>query len=877
MRHMIFEQADHYTVALLIKPTGFKLQELLDNYVIPLETKGLQRNQVIGFTLDYPSAKPSAKEMKAYLDNLLPALDSLGITHLLVADAGYFKTLVKKTRADPHFGYPLPCTIKGYEHMTVVLSVNHQALIYNPVLQSKLDMSLDTLSTALQGTYEALGSNIIHSAQYPQTLPDIAAALNQLHQFPLLTCDIETFSLRMNKAGIGSIAFAWDEHNGMAFLCDWTTNESHIDHDGNLMPGFGAYKATVLKRELIRQFFETYQGKVIWHNATFDLKILVYTLWMDTPLDTHGLLKGLEIMTRHFEDTKIIAYLATNSTAGNILSLKHLAHEFAGNWAVEEINDIRLIEPDALLTYNLVDALSTWYVYKKYRPILIKEHQLDLYESLMLPSIKTLIQIELTGMPMSDSEIQRVKAELEATAAKHLELITQSPIIKLLNVLVQTQKMEAANSKLKTKQHPLEKFADVVFNPNSGPQLQQLLYEQMGLPILDYTTKKQPATGAGTLEKLINHTDNPDYKAILEALIGYGKVSKILSTFIPAFENGMIKADGRRYLHGSFNLGGTVSGRLSSSDPNLQNLPAGSTYGKLIKECFVGPEGWLFVGADFASLEDRINALLTQDPAKLRVYTDGYDGHSLRAYAYFGDQMPDIVNTVESINSIGDKYPHLRQESKSPTFALTYQGTWMTMVKNLGWSEEKAKAVEANYHKLYAVSTQWVKQRIEEAAKKGYAEAAFGLRIRTPLLAQSLMGTRQTLREAEAEARTLGNAISGQSYGLLTNRAVNAFMKKVWDSPYKYDIKPVALIHDAIYLMIRDDADVVAWVNKHLTEEMAWQGLPEIKHDQVKLGAELDIFWPSWANGISLPATATKSDIITICSEAKNTFFNKAA
>lgn len=81
----------------------------------------------------------------------------------------------------------------------------------------------------------------------------------------------------------------------------------------------------------------------------------------------------------------------------------------------------------------------------------------------------------------------------------------------------------------------------------------------------------------------------------------------------------------------------------------MQNLPAGSTYGNLIKTCFTAPKGWLFVGADFASLEDRINALLTKDPNKLRVYTDGFDGHSLRAYAYFKNQMPNIEEAPEEV------------------------------------------------------------------------------------------------------------------------------------------------------------------------------------------------------------------------------------
>lgn len=198
----------------------------------------------------------------------------------------------------------------------------------------------------------------------------------------------------------------------------------------------------------------------------------------------------------------------------------------------------------------------------------------------------------------------------------------------------------------------------------------------------------------------------------------------------------------------------------------------------------------------------------------------------------------------------------------------------MTLVKNLGWSEEKAKSVEANYHKLYQVSTQWVQDQIAEAAKKGYAEAAFGLRIRTPLLHQSLMGTSITPRESQAEARTLGNAISGQSYGQLTNRAAVAFMQKVWNSKYRLDILPVAMIHDAIYLMIRDDLEVVEWANRELTKAMAWQDLPEIQHPDVHLGAELDIFWPDWSNGITLSNDASAKEIQEICFLGKDKFLN---
>ena len=239
------------------------------------------------------------------------------------------------------------------------------------------------------------------------------------------------------------------------------------------------------------------------------------------------------------------------------------------------------------------------------------------------------------------------------------------------------------------------------------------------------------------------------------------------------------------------------------------------------------------------------------------------------------EEVYPIEAEAAIINSINKRYPTCRQDSKSPTFALTFQGTWMTMVKNLGWSEEKAKKVEANYHRLYAESTRWVKARIAEAAKCGYAEGAFGLRIRTPLLAQTLLGTRSTPREAEAEARTVGNAISGQSYGLLNSRAMNEVMDKVRASKYRLDILPVAQIHDAGYYLIRDDVEVVTFANKVITEAMAWQELPEIQHDEVKLSAQLDIFWPDWSNPITIPNNADQDTIRSICSKAKESYESK--
>jgi DNA polymerase-1 len=879
MRHIIFQEANSYSIAVLVKGTSFNKSELRFNYVDPLVKRGLAEQEMIAFTLKYnPDGKAPVTVIKEYLGNLLPALDGLGVKHLYVTDANYFKTLTGQAKAEPHYGYVLPCKIKGYEHMSVVLGLNYQQLIYNPSLQQKLDLSLHALASGVSGNYQAIGTNIIHSAQYPETYSEIAAALQSLHQYPDLTCDIEGFSLAFNEAGIGTIAFAWDKHNGLAFACDYQpANKMDIMASRDLsLEGVKVVNQRV--RGLLFQFFMEYKGELTFHNAPYDVKAIIYALWMTDLLDTVGLLEGLDTMTARMNDTKIIAYLATNSTAGNVLGLKPLAHEFAGNWAKDDIKDIRKIPLKELLEYNLVDALSTHYVKEKFWPVMVKDNQLDLYRSLMLPSLKLIMQIELTGMPMSKSKVQEVKNKLIVIQEIHRALIETSPVIDALNLLLQhsawdkdyaTRKAKAKNpGKILPKN--LAAFDDTRFNPNSGPQLQRLLYEQMGLPVLDLTDTKQPATGAETIEKLVNHTNEPSYKKLLESLIGYGKVTKVLSTFIPAFERALSKdSSDTVWLHGSFNLGGTVSGRLSSSDPNLQNIPAGSMYAKLIKECFVGPEGWLFAGADFNSLEDYISALTTKDPNKLAVYERGFDGHSLRAAYYFRDQCPEIdLNDPVSVNTIKKKYPELRQDSKAPTFLLTYGGTYHGMMSNLGWPEDKSKEIEKGYHDLYKVSDEYVQKRLHQAAKDGYVEVAFGLRVRTPLLSQVVFGTRGMPYEAAAEGRTAGNAL-GQSYGLLNNRAAVAFMQKVWNSKYRYDIKPVALIHDAIYILIRNDIEVVEWANRELINAMRWQELPEIQHPTVKLGAALDIFWPDWAHPTTLPNEASPEKILEVCREAK--------
>lgn len=859
MHYLTFIEDTTKSFPLCFLVPTIRKDDILKEYMTPF---GIPEEEVLILGLHYSQTKKKtpAAEMKEFIESeLVPTLTDMGVEVIVVADSEYFKKLTKATKVEANLGYALDC---AYGPWKVVYVPNYRAIFYDPdKIKAKIAQGMNAVLATATGEYDEPGNDIIKFAAYPESDLEIQEWLRTLLEMNCpLTIDIEAFSLKHHTAGIGTITFCWNQHEGIAFPVDY------VPIHGATEAPYGLQVRSEPRRELLRGFFEAYLNKGIYHSISYDVYVLIYQLYMKDILDTEGMLKGMEVLLRNWEDTKLITYLATNSCAGNKLGLKDQAQEFSGNYAEEDIEDITRIPLPKLLRYNLKDGLSTWYVYNKHYQTMVGDNQEDLYNGLFKEATVDIIQMQLTGLPLNMERVLEVKAILETEQNNALHVIRNSEVVREFTLLMHEAWVVAKNLKLKKKRVTVADSKEV-FNPNSGPQLQKLLFGMLDLPVLSFTDSKQPSTDQETLIALQNHTTDPEVLAFLKAMLTYGSVYKILTSFIPAMEEAGLGPDGWYYLFGNFNLGGTLSGRLSSSNPNLQNLPSSNArmpinklISKLIKSCFQAPPGWLLCGLDFASLEDRISALTTKDPNKLKVYTDGYDGHSLRAYAYFGDQMAGIIDTVESINSIQGVYKDFRQDSKAPTFALTYQGTYRTLMTNCGFSIEKAKMIEKRYHEMYVVSDKWVADKLEEASKVGYVTIAFGLRLRTPLMVQVLMGTSKTPYEAAAEGRTAGNAL-GQSWCLLNSRASTEFLSVVRASEHRLNIRPCAHIHDAQYMMLRDDIDVVMFANEHLVRAVKWQDHPEIAHDDVKLGGEFSIFWPSWANEITIINDATEEQI----------------
>lgn len=547
-------------VAILIKESSFKESSLIKYYVDPMKNAAIPAEEIVAFSLEYTSAgKAPAFLIKDYINTWLQSFKDAGVQYLFCADSAYFKGLTKERKADPCLGYVLPCAIPGFEDMQVIYSLGYGALIHNPNQQEKIDLSIQALTTHYHGSYVEIGSDIIHEGRYPHAIEEIEAELNHLLQFKQLAVDIETFSLNLRDAGLGTIAFSESKHSGCAMFVEYQP----IDPEGGY---YGVRTQAPKTKKLLKEFFEAYQGKLITHNGTFDYKCLIHALWMEHPLDWKGMIKGLEVVTRLFDDTKIVAYLALNSTARVSYKLKDLAQQFAGNWAENEIKDITRIPPINLLRYNLVDVLSTFYVWETYYPIMVAEEQEELYHSMMLPSMKTIIQIECHGLPLIPERVQEVKKQLSDDIARMESLLSANAYVKEATNRIQLETMKVTNAKLKVKQHPREKFQDPI-NFSSTTQLGILLYDVMELPVLEWTATGERAAGGDVIKDLTNHTQDPEKLEVLKALAEYAKVNKVLTGFIPTFEDAWIKADGRGYLHGSFNIGGTKSGRLASNNP----------------------------------------------------------------------------------------------------------------------------------------------------------------------------------------------------------------------------------------------------------------------------------------------------------------------
>jgi len=269
------------------------------------------------------------------------------------------------------------------------------------------------------------------------------------------------------------------------------------------------------------------------------------------------------------------------------------------------------------------------------------------------------------------------------------------------------------NKELAALELDIYKAAGGEFNINSTPQLRTVLFERLKLPV-----QKRTKTGASTDVEVLEQLAALGHE-VPRLLIEYRELTKLKSTYVDALP-GYISADTGR-VHTSFNQTGAATGRLSSSDPNLQNIPVRTRRGGEIRRAFIAPPGHLLLIADYSQIELRLLAHLSGDPSFVAAFQRGGDIHRQTAAVIFG--VPEEKVTGE-----------MRARAKTINFATIYGQGALALSRQLGITLEEAKAFIKHYFERFAGVRVWLDKTVEEARHRGFVETLFGRRRYIPEL-----------------------------------------------------------------------------------------------------------------------------------------------
>ena len=498
MEHVVFNKdaCEEFKVAILVKETALSKASLKKHYVTAItKASGVQPIDIIAIGLRYDGKRISAKDARGFLDNnIYPLLERLKVKAVIVADATYFKYMTKHAFNKSLGSYLTNTTAsKRFDNMVKVLPVpSYTAFFANPESRSLIPLALSALDPALRSMPVVLGRGVVKKTKVfgPEEADKMCKYL--MHKGKMkLTCDIEGFSLQFDKCSIGTIGFSWNDHECCVMNVDYQVE------------GEDAY-FNVGARKYLKKFFKDYRGKMIYHNAKFDLKVLIYELFMGGKLSNRsGLVDGIQTMCADFDDTQILTYLATNSAAGNTLDLKSNTLEYMGNYSLgADIKDIRLVAIDKLLTYNGEDCCATFYLYEKHLPTIQKNSQMYLYKEVLQKASKAIIQLELEGMYLHYDKVLALDKKITARLDEVSMAIFKFPMVTAFTEFLRKRERFIANLGLKKKVKPPSDFYHIKFNPNSNTQVADLLHTVLKLPVEDTTDSGAPAVGRDPLLKI---------------------------------------------------------------------------------------------------------------------------------------------------------------------------------------------------------------------------------------------------------------------------------------------------------------------------------------------------------------------------------------
>ncbi|MCS5582499.1 MAG: DNA polymerase I, partial [Pseudomonadales bacterium] len=519
---------------------------------------------------------------------------------------------------------------------------------------------------------------------------------------------------------------------GLSFCCE-AGKAAYVPMAHNY-EGAPVQLAMELVLSKIRPLLENPEKTIIGQNLKYDISVMarhgvsIKAKVIDTMLESYVLNSGA---SRHNMDDLALNYLG--------LSTVHF-EDIAGKGAKQlTFNQIEL---DKAGHYAAEDADITFRLHQVLWPRLQAEGRLaSVYQDIEIPLVPILSDVERGGVLLDEEQLKLQSGELE----------------KRLHELEQ----EAYG------------LAGEEFNLGSPKQLQQIFFEKLGLPVIKKTPKGQPSTAEPVLQELA--LDYPLPRVIME----YRGLSKLKSTYTDQLPKQITQSTGR--IHTSYHQAVTATGRLSSSDPNLQNIPIRTQEGRRVRRAFIAPDGYKIMAADYSQIELRIMAHLSQDKGLIHAFKNGLDIHKATAAEVFGGAVSDVSDDH-------------RRSAKAINFGLIYGMSAFGLSRQLNISRGAAQDYIDLYFNRYPGVKDYMDRTRALAAEQGYVETIFGRRLYLPEIRASNFQRRQAAERTAINAPMQGTAADIIKKAMITVHG--------WLASSNLDTRMTMQVHDELVLEV---------------------------------------------------------------------------
>ncbi|MDA9614274.1 DNA polymerase I [Pseudomonadota bacterium] len=576
------------------------------------------------------------------------------------------------------------------------------------------------------------------SKEYETVLSDKALKTwaEKLNKCSAFAIDTETSSLDTMTADLIGISLSCEDGEGCYIP---------IHHSYEGMPQQLSLSAIV---KTLGDAISKNQTKLVGQNLKFDLPIL----------NRHGIK-----VTEFLGDTMLMSYVL-NSTgtrhgldrmAMHYLQYQPMKYEEVAGSASKQINFAQ-VEIPAATFYAAEDADITFRLFNLLDKKLKKEPKLiNLLKTLEYPMLKSLLRVETNGAKINTSMLAEYSKEL--------------------------------GLKIDELSKTAFKMAGEEFNMDSPKQLVEILYNKLELPVLKKTPKGQPSTNEDTLQRLAEEYELP------KVIIQYRGLAKLKSTYTDSLIN--IQHPDTKRIHTSYQQAVTSTGRLSSTEPNLQNIPIKTAEGRKIREAFVAEKGNVLISADYSQIELRIMAHLSGDQNLTHAFNNNIDVHSATASEIFDVPLKEVTTDH-------------RRSAKAINFGLIYGMSAFGLTRQLGIPRHEAQAYLDTYFERYTGVRKYMDSTKELAKKNLYVETILGRKLHVAAINDS-----NGLRRQAAERAAINAPLQGSAADIIKKAMIDV---DSWIGEDNQNIKMIMQVHDELIFEVKKDfaADALADVIK---------------------------------------------------------------